>query len=52
MATTPSSPGAAHARPIGPLAALRHYDFRLLGLGNLISIAGSQMRIIAVNYSF
>jgi MFS family permease len=31
------------------MAALRHRDFRLLWTGNLVSIAGSQMRIVAVN---
>ena len=31
-------------------AALRHRDFRLLWLGQIVSIAGSQMRIVAVNW--
>ncbi len=35
---------------IAPLAALRFRDFRLLWLGQLVSIAGSQMRIVAVDY--
>ena len=46
-ATSPQ--GEALSGRLGPLAALRHHDFRLLWLGNLVSIAGSQMRIIAVN---
>jgi MFS family permease len=32
------------------LAALRHRDFRLLWLGQLISITGSQMQIVAVDW--
>lgn len=35
---------------ISPLAVLRHCDFRLLWISQLISIAGSQMRIVAVNW--
>jgi MFS family permease len=46
--TTPGQPESLSKR-LAPLAALRHHDFRLLWIGNLISIAGSQMRMIAVN---
>lgn len=49
MKTTASSPGEPGSRRLAPLAALQHRDFRLLWLGSLISIAGSQMRMIAVN---
>lgn len=45
MAST-SQPAARFA----PLAALRFRDFRLLWIGQLISVAGSQMRIVAVDY--
>jgi MFS family permease len=38
------------AAKVMPLAALRFRDFRLLWLGQLVSIAGSQMRIVAVDY--
>jgi MFS family permease len=48
MATTPGSPESFTGR-LAPLAALRYRDFRLLWLGQLVSIAGSQMRIVAVN---
>ena len=47
MGTTPSSPAVVSR--LAPLAALRYRDFRLLWLGQLVSIAGSQMRIVAVN---
>jgi MFS family permease len=49
MESTSSSSGESLTKRLGPLTALRQYDFRLLWLGNLVSIAGSQMRIIAVN---
>lgn len=35
---------------LAPLTALRYRDFRLLWLGQLVSIAGSQMRVVAVNW--
>lgn len=41
-----SDAGVAASR----LVALRHHDFRLLWLGQLISTIGSQMQIIAVNW--
>lgn len=46
---TTTSPIESLAGRFKPLGALRHRDFRLLWLGNLVSIAGSQMRIVAVN---
>jgi MFS family permease len=52
MSTTPS-PAAQPAEPAGrlaPLAALRYRDFRLLWIGQLISVAGSQMRTVAINW--
>ena len=48
MSTT-STPQSLAGR-LAPLMALRYRDFRLLWLGQLISIAGSQMRIVAVNW--
>ena len=33
-----------------PLAALAFRDFRLLWFGQIVSTAGSQMRIVAVDY--
>ncbi|GAB4116898.1 MAG: MFS transporter [Roseiflexaceae bacterium] len=44
---------AASSEPttrIAPLGALRFRDFRLLWIGQLISVFGSQMRIVAVDY--
>jgi MFS family permease len=38
------------AARIAPLGALRFRDFRLLWIGQLISVLGSQMRIVAVDY--
>src|SRR5437762_12103526 len=32
------------------LAALRHRDFRLLWLGQIVSITGSQMQLVAINW--
>ena len=49
MNSTTSSPGEPLSGRLAPLAALRYRDFRLLWLGQLVSIAGSQMRIVAVN---
>jgi hypothetical protein len=31
-------------------AALRHRDFRLLWLGQIVSITGSQMQFVAINW--
>jgi MFS family permease len=45
MSSSPTS-----AARFAPLAALRFRDFRLLWLGQLISLAGSQMRIVAVDF--
>ncbi|HEV2238756.1 MAG TPA: MFS transporter [Ktedonobacterales bacterium] len=40
-----------HAKPgVGPWGALRFRDFRLLWLGQLISVTGSQMRVVAVGW--
>lgn len=49
METTKPPTGEALTGRFAPLVALRHHDFRLLWGGNLISTAGSQMRIVAVN---
>jgi MFS family permease len=32
------------------LAALRHHDFRLLWAGNFVSIIGTQMQLVAINW--
>ena len=31
-------------------AALRHRDFRLLWLGQIVSVTGSQMQLVAINW--
>jgi MFS family permease len=46
---TTSSQGQPLTGRLAPLAALGYHDFRLLWFGNLVSTAGSQMRIVAVN---
>lgn len=38
-----------HAR-VSPLLALRHRDFRLIWFGQLISLAGTQMQQVAINW--
>lgn len=50
MNTTDASPRETLSERLAPLAALRHRDFRLLWMGQLVSTAGSQMRIVAVNW--
>ena len=35
---------------VGPWRALRYRDFRLLWLGQLVSVTGSQMRVVAVGW--
>lgn len=37
-------------RRLAPFAALQYRNFRLLWLGQLISVFGSQMRIVAINW--
>src|SRR6266545_1518208 len=49
MSTTTSPSGEPLSGRLAPLAALRYRDFRLPWLGQLVSTAGSQMRIVAVN---
>src|SRR5216110_2144280 len=53
MATTDpaSSPVTTNAkeRPTA-FAALRHRDFRLLWMGQIVSVTGSQMQLVAVNW--
>jgi MFS family permease len=45
MAPTSTQPAAK----VAPLAALRFRDFRLLWIGQIVSTAGSQIRILAVD---
>lgn len=37
-------------RPRSAFAALRHRDFRLLWLGQIVSVTGSQMQSVAINW--
>ncbi len=49
MQPTPSAIQAPRLRK-NPFLALQHRDFRLLWFGQLISIAGSQMQTVAINW--
>src|SRR3989441_13045427 len=53
MATTDpaSSPVTTNAkeRPTA-FSSLRHRDFRLLWLGQIVSVTGSQMQLVAINW--
>jgi MFS family permease len=44
--TTPGS----NVRTPSSFAALRHRDFRLLWLGQIVSVTGSQMQFVAINW--
>jgi Na+/melibiose symporter-like transporter len=51
----PDPPGVlndeAHSKPKkSSFSALRHRDFRLLWIGQLISVTGSQMQLVAINW--
>jgi MFS family permease len=48
--TAPPESNASAARSSTYFAALRHRDFRLLWLGQIVSITGSQMQLIAINW--
>src|SRR5438874_13248512 len=43
-----SSPSVASCRNI--FSSLRHRDFRLLWLGQIVSVTGSQMQLAAINW--
>jgi MFS family permease len=45
----PNSAGGALPRP-SPYAALRHRDFRLMWAGQIVSVTGSQMQLIVINW--
>ncbi len=49
MQPTPSAIQAPRLRK-NPFLALQHRDYRLLWFGQLISIAGSQMQTVAINW--
>src|SRR5262252_481040 len=48
------SPGVSTKRPMptrqSAFSALRHRNFRLLWLGQIVSITGSQMQLVAINW--
>ena len=46
--STPSSKPPSKRYPA--FAALRHRDFRLLWMGQIVSVTGSQMQLAAVNW--
>ncbi len=43
------TPASSNAR-LSPVVALQHSDFRLIWLGQLISLAGTQMQQVAINW--
>lgn len=49
--TSPVLNGESNNRPKrSSFSALRHRDFRLLWIGQLISVTGSQMQLVAINW--
>ena len=49
MPSTPTTAQAPRLRK-SPFIALQHRDFRLLWIGQLISVTGSQMQAVAINW--
>src|ERR1700751_2392708 len=45
-----SNLAAAPARPPSAFSALRHRNFRLLWMGQIVSVTGSQMQLAAINW--
>jgi MFS family permease len=45
-----SNLAAAPARPQSAFSALRHRNFRLLWMGQIVSVTGSQMQLVAINW--
>ena len=43
-------PDQPHRSSHSAFAALRHRDFRLLWLGQIVSVTGSQMQSVAINW--
>src|SRR3989442_4060250 len=53
VAPNPGSLPSSFTRPKNPrssFSALRHRDFRLLWMGQIVSVTGSQMQLVAVNW--
>src|ERR1700738_4544488 len=46
--TPPSEPPSRKER--GAFVSLRHRDFRLLWMGQIVSVTGSQMQLAAINW--
>src|SRR5215831_10612267 len=42
--------GAAPEQRKGAFSSLRHRDFRLLWIGQIVSVTGSQMQLVAINW--
>jgi MFS family permease len=49
-APTETPPATPKPRNHSAFSALRHRDFRLLWLGQIISVSGSQMQLVAINW--
>src|ERR1043166_7188879 len=47
---TPHQSGDVSKQRRSAFSALRHRDFRLLWIGQLISVTGSQMQLVAINW--
>jgi MFS family permease len=47
---TDAPPGRKARASASPFSALRHRDFRLLWAGQFVSITGSQMQLVAINW--
>src|SRR4026208_174481 len=43
-------PERPNTRPRTSFPALRHRDFRLLWFGQIVSVTGSQMQLVAINW--
>jgi MFS family permease len=50
MAKFGSTTEGSNVRTPSSFAALRHRDFRLLWLGQIVSVTGSQMQFVAINW--
>lgn len=47
---TETPPGPLKRREHSAFKALRHRDFRLLWMGQIVSVTGSQMQLVAINW--
>lgn len=50
LSSDPNSTDPLHPAKPSAFAALKHRDFRLLWLGQVVSVTGSQMQFVAINW--